>query len=287
MFKTVKSRVWAFDAEWIPDPLAGRLLYKLPEEASDLEVFQEMWRQGGATGEDPMPYLKTVVCRIVSIVAVERVVSHGATQLHLLSLPRDSQDPNQIDEKNVVGTFLGKTGQYKPQLVGFNSASADLKAMIQRSVVLGLAQPDFCRRPNKPWEGEDYFDSRNSEASVDLKNVLGGWGKGTPSLNEIATLSGIPGKMDVDGEQVAQLWLDGHLDKIIAYNEFDALTTYLVWLRVAHFGGHFTTDQYEREQELVRKLIHRDISEQGKEHLNDYQEEWDRLQGLCAKAHLV
>ncbi len=116
---------------------------------------------------------------------------------------------------------------------------------------------------------------------------MGGWGKGTPSLNEIATLSGIPGKMDVDGEQVAQLWLDGHLDKIIAYNELDALTTYLVWLRVAHFGGHFTTDQYEREQDLVRKLIQREVSEQGKSHLNDYQREWDRLTGLCSQTHLV
>jgi hypothetical protein len=32
MFKTVRNRVWAFDAEWIPDPLAGKLLYNLPDE---------------------------------------------------------------------------------------------------------------------------------------------------------------------------------------------------------------------------------------------------------------
>jgi len=32
MFKTVKNRMWAFDAEWIPDPLAGRMLYRLPED---------------------------------------------------------------------------------------------------------------------------------------------------------------------------------------------------------------------------------------------------------------
>ncbi len=40
------------------------------------------------------------------------------------------------------------------------------------------------------------------------------------------------GKMNVDGEGVAFLWLDGKLNEIVAYNEFDALTTYLVWLRV-------------------------------------------------------
>lgn len=282
MFKTVKDRVWAFDAEWIPDPLAGRMLYKLPAEQPEKEVMEVMWQKGGATEEDPTPYLKTVLCRIVSIAAVERHQTGSDVKLHLLSLPRDSQDPTQTDERNVVGTFLTKVGQYKPQLVGYNSAGADLKAMIQRSVVLGLSMPDFCKRPNKPWEGDDYFDSRNSEASVDLKDVVGGWGKATPSLNEIATLSGIPGKMDVDGDQVAALWLDGNLDKIIAYNEFDALTTYLLWLRIAHFGGHFSTAQYDSEQDLLRDLIDTEIRENGKNHLHDFLNEWDRLKN-CLK----
>jgi len=287
MFKTVKNRVWAFDAEWIPDPLAGQMLYKLPAETPDKEVMEVMWKEGGATEEDPTPYLKTVLCRIVSIAAVERYRTGSEVKLHLLSLPRDSQDPAQIDERSVVGTFLSKVGEYKPQLVGFNSAGADLKAMIQRSVVLGLSMPDFCKRPNKPWEGDDYFDSRNSEASVDLKDVIGGWGKGTPSLNEIATLSGIPGKMDVDGEQVAGLWLDDDLNKIIAYNEFDALTTYLLWLRIAHFGGHFSTLQYEREQDLVRALIRTEIRENGKDHLQSYLDEWDRLKGRLDQSQVA
>lgn len=276
MFKTVSNRVWAFDAEWIPDPLAGKMLYKLNNEMPDSEVMQRMWLEGGATEEDPMPYLKTVVCRIVTIAAIERLVEHGTTKLHLLSLPRDVNDPDQILEKNVVGTFLEKVGQYKPQLVGYNSASADIKAFIQRSIVLGTQAKGFCTRPNKPWEGDDYFDSRNSEASVDLKDVIGGWGKATPSLNEIATLSGIPGKMDVDGQQVANLWLEGKLDEILAYNEFDALTTYLVWLRTAYFGGHFTSEEYQKEQSLVRDLIAKE-TDSGKQHLEQYLSEWDRL----------
>jgi len=65
-------------------------------------------------------------------------------------------------------------------------------------------------------------------------------------------------------------------DEIVAYNEFDALTTYLVWLRVAHFGGHFTDQEYEVEQQLVRELILSEI-ENGKMHLEEYLEEWDRL----------
>jgi len=276
MFKTVKNRVWAFDAEWIPDPVAGRLLYDLPDDMPDLDVLKHMWKEGGGTEEDPTPYLKTIVCRIVSVAAVDRLVSGGNTKLHLLSLPRDVNDPEQISEKAIVGTFLDKVGQYRPQLVGFNSASADLKALIQRATVLGIRAKEFCSRPNKPWEGDDYFDSRNSEASIDIKDIVGGWGKATPSLNEIATLSGIPGKMDVDGEKVVLLWLNGKLDEIVAYNECDALTTYLVWLRVAHFGGHFTSKEYDIEQQLVKELVLSEI-ENGKAHLRKYLQEWRRL----------
>ena len=83
------------------------------------------------------------------------------------------------------------------------------------------------------------------------------------------------------GNAVANLWLDGKLDEIVAYNEFDSLTTYLVWLRVAHFGGFFSTAEYEREQDLVRELIAHEVSQNGKTHLNDYQAEWDRLSALC------
>ena len=284
MFKTVGNRVWAFDAEWVPDPVAGRMLYQLPDDMPDEQVLQVMWQKGGATEEDPTPYLKTVLCRIVSVAAVDRqVLPNGKTSLHLLSLPRDVQKPKHTTESHVVGTFLNKVGQYRPQLVGFNSASADLKTMIQRSVVLGLSAPGFCKRPNKPWEGADYFDSRNSEASVDLKEVTGGWGKATPSLHEIATLSGIPGKMDVDGEQVAGLWLAGNLAKIVAYNECDALTTYLVWLRVAHFGGHFSDEQYKQEQDQVKDLLKQQASEHSKDHLQAYLSEWERLTTILAQ----
>ncbi len=86
MFKTVKNRVWAFDAEWIPDPLAGRMLYKLPNDMPSKEIFEVMWEKGGATEEDPMPYLKTVLCRIVSITA--RVESASAGELSSLSISR-------------------------------------------------------------------------------------------------------------------------------------------------------------------------------------------------------
>jgi 3'-5' exonuclease len=281
MFKFIHSKVWAFDVEWIPDPAAGRLLYQLPQSISDEEVIREMWKMGGATDEEPMPYLKTTICRVVSISALVRTASGGEIKLHLQSLPRDPKVAEQISEAHIVGTFLDAVGTHRPQLVGFNSRSADLKILIQRGLANGIQAEGFCTRPDKPWEGVDYF-ARTSDWHIDLLEILGGWGKSTPSLHEMATVCKIPGKLSGDGQQVAPLWLKGELAKIVAYNEFDALTTYLLWLRLAHFGGFLTTDQYEHEQELLRQLLATESEEPERSHLKDYLAEWEALRTVSS-----
>ncbi|UCG11380.1 MAG: 3'-5' exonuclease [Deltaproteobacteria bacterium] len=279
MFKAMHNKIWVFDVEWIPDPAAGRLLYQLPESSSDQEVIQEMWKEGGATEEEPMPYLKTVLCRVVSISAVIRTAGKGEIKLQLLSLPRDPQDPTQASEDHIIGTFLDAVGTHQPQLVGFNSRSADLKILVQRGLANGIQAEGFCTRPGKPWEGVDYF-ARTSDWHIDLLDILGGWGKSTPSLHEMATVCRIPGKLSADGQQVAPLWLNGELARIVAYNEFDALTTYLLWLRLTHFGGFLTTAEYEGEQELLRELLTIESQKPDRRHLKDYLEEWDALRGV-------
>ena len=51
MFKTVAKDVWAFDVEWVPDADAGRRLHQLPQDVEEAEVFEAMWKAGGATEE--------------------------------------------------------------------------------------------------------------------------------------------------------------------------------------------------------------------------------------------
>ena len=64
MFKSVHDRVWAFDAEWVPDPRTGSAVYDLPPSMDEAAVLEEMWRRGRGDGDEnvPRPYLKTVLC---------------------------------------------------------------------------------------------------------------------------------------------------------------------------------------------------------------------------------
>lgn len=275
MFKSVDHCVCAFDLEWVPDAPTGRRVYDLPDTLPDAEVFQVMWEQGGATADKPRPYLKTALCRVVSVAAIIREQHRdGQPRLRLTALPKRLDQP--MAEKNLIATFLGYVGKHKPQLVGFNSQTSDLPILLQRGMAMGVSAKEFCERPNKPWEGTDYF-ARHTESHIDLKNLVSGWGIGTPSLHELATAFGIPGKLGVDGRSVVDLWVAGNLQAIVEYNHFDALTTYLVWLRTALFAGFFSPEQHLAEEALVRDLLERHIAE-GSTHLALYLDKWTRFQ---------
>ncbi len=280
MLRAIQDTVWAFDAEWAPDPAAGRVLYGLPPDLPDAAVLAEMWKRNGATAEDPFPFLKTVLCRVLSIAAVQRRSAGGQTKLNLIWLPRDSADAAQCTESAIVGRFLDAVGKHKPQLVGFNSQSSDLRILVQRAVVLGLPCAEFLRRPDKPWEGSpDYLAKGNqNEWNVDLMELVSSWGKGSVSLHEIASLSGIPGKFGAAGDQVAHLWLAGQWTSIVQYNCCDALSTYLLWLRMARICGRFTAEQYDEEQEHVRQLLMDTAEGSDGEWASAYFDEWTRLQ---------
>lgn len=276
MFRAVPDHVWAFDLEWVPDPASGRRAYNLPASAPDDEVYAAMWADAGATAEEPRPYLKTMLCRVVSLAVVMRKVQGGSVSLTLFSLPADKAMP----ERELIGRFLKGIGDAnpRPQLVGFNSRESDLPILVQRGMAQGVSAPGFAHRPEKRWEGFDYFDKYN-EGHIDLKEVVGGWGKATPSLHQFATACGIPGKIDTSGDNVIDLWLEGNVRRIVEYNEFDALTTYLLWLRTAYFAGHFSAAAYAEEEERVRDLI-RKRAAAGQAHLGRYLARWGELAAM-------
>lgn len=281
MFREVKPSVLAFDMEWVPDPESGRAVYGLPEDMDDADVIDLMWKEGGATEEDPMPFIKTVLSRIVSVSMVFRKLEEdsGTPKLTLHSIPSLPTSGQDCSEPRIIGDFFKILNKHRPQLVGYNSTGSDIPILAQRMIKNGVAGGYFTRRPDRPWEGADFF-VRGSDWNVDLMRCVSAWGKGTPSLHEISVVSGIPGKMGgVTGQSVAPMWLAGKLDEIVAYNECDALTTYLLWLRMAHSAGHFDAERYAGEQTLVREMVERQSAVAGREHLREYLSQWERLSG--------
>lgn len=242
--------LWAFDAEWVPDPATGRRVLDLPREMPDDEVTAHMWAYGGATEAEPRPYLKTILCRVVSIAAVVRTVKHGEVQHRLFALP---EGPDPLPEGELLRRFLVALADKKPQLVGFNSRDADLPILVQRAMVHRLSIPGLGRSADK-WAKDDFFD-RYGNQHIDLREIAGSWGKASSTLHELATACGIPGKLGTDGKSVIDLWRAGDVAGIVRYNQFDALTTFLVWLRAMTLSGHLTPEELEAEEAQIRALV--------------------------------
>ena len=66
-------------------------------------------------------------------------------------------------------------------MVGYNSHNADVPIIIQRSIVNGLFGEGLGERPDKPWEGVDYF-AQSGDFNIDLAPILGRYAQ-TPKLN--------------------------------------------------------------------------------------------------------
>jgi len=290
MFKSIPSKAIAFDIEWVPDPHTIRVYYQEPDlnddEAVALAYCEQRLKDG--LGPNDQVYLKTSLCRVVSIAAVTRIYkpANSAAPLYdpstithkLISIPEvDDIAPEDLSEAGVINMFLNFLGKNKPQLIGFNVLNADLPIMLQRSLQGNVRAPAFFERPEKPWEGVDYF-YKDGDYVVDLARILGGYGRAMPSLKELCAVARIPGKMSTDGSRVAGLFSENRIKEILEYNHFDALSTFLLWLRFAHATGHISTEGYRSEVELFRMYITTRSEEPGYEHLSRYLEAWAILE---------
>lgn len=276
----IPELVLFYDLEWVPDAGGAKRLFGLPDDATELEAMERLWRETiGFTEEKPRPFVKYMFSRVVSIAFLSRKVVYRdgerTAEFSLNSLPKLPLESSDVDEAQIIERFLYIVGERRPQLVGFNSSESDIQVLIQRGLINEVTAPAFNQRPNKPWEGPDYFDSRNSEAHLDLLTKFSNRGGMSPRLDELAKLCGYPGKIDVRGDQVVDLWLDGNITKIVEYNQIDTLNTYLVWLRLVYFAGKLTEEEYISEHEQFREFLESETQKPEKEFINQFLEKWE------------
>ncbi len=281
MLKSPLSELTVFyDLEWVPDAAGAVRLYDLPPETTELDAMQALWERAPQYDADsnPRPFLKYMFSRVVSIAFLSRkpVFRDGekSVEFSLNSLPKLPVESDEVDEAAIIDRFLYIVGERCPQLVGYNSSESDMQVLIQRGIINEVSAPAFCKRPNKPWEGNDYFDARNSDAHFDILTKFSQKFGMAPRLDELAKMCGYPGKIDVKGDQVTDLWLDRDITKIVEYNQIDTLNTYLVWLRLVYFAGKIEEEDYHIEQETFREFLEDESQKPEKAFINEFLNKW-------------
>ncbi len=237
---TSNVRYLVFDIESVADPLlVARLRYpgEAMEPAEAVRRYRAELMEKYETDFIPYPY-QLPVC-----VAVAKVTSEfRLADLVLLDEPEFR--PHVITEN----FWRGWEKYRRPTLVSFNGRGFDLPLLELAAFRYGLSIPGWFHM-----DGRSYEQPRNRynhQAHLDLCEVLTNFGSTRfhGGLNLAANLLGKPGKMDVQGHMVQDMYEDGRLAEINGYCRCDVLDTYFVFLRIQVLLGRLPLDA---EQKLI------------------------------------
>jgi 3'-5' exonuclease len=138
---------------------------------------------------------------------------------------------------------------HRPTLVSFNGRGFDLPLLELAAFRYGISVPGWFQAVGKA--GYDQPRNRfNTTSQIDLCELLTNFGatRFNGGLNLAANLLGKPGKMDVHGDMVQDMYDAGRLAEINDYCRCDVLDTYFVFLRTRVLLGQLTL---EGEQQLI------------------------------------
>jgi predicted PolB exonuclease-like 3'-5' exonuclease len=221
---------FVMDTESVPD---GRLLAleKYPGEPLGPEEAvaraQAEARDRSVNGSDFLP----VTYHYPVAVCILRVGSDfGLQAVTCLDAP-------QFRPRKIVEAFWTGLASYKEKykdrvkLVTFNGRCFDLPLLELAAFRYGCNFRDY------------FHSSRNrfGGGHIDLMEVLTNYNaiRLAGGLNLLCKLLGQPGKMEVSGDQVYQMYLENRLQEINDYCMFDTLDTYFVFLRTRLMMGEF------------------------------------------------
>lgn len=244
-----------FDIETVPDvDSLGRWLGEPPDAPPDHILAR--WQAASPTAVMPkLPFHQ--------VVAIAGAVIDDDGQLETLKAMGDPGD----GEGQLLERFFGYVERARPRLVGWNSSGFDLPCLLYRALKHGTVLPQFYRQRN-------YRYRYNEDWHLDLMDLLSGYGASTRvSLDEMAAVLGVPGKLDVAGADVWPLYRAGAIDTIRAYCETDVLTTTLIFARYAHHRGWLDADRAAALDASVQRFL----AARGEGHWQRFRAAWDGL----------
>jgi 3'-5' exonuclease len=232
------QRLVTLDLETVPDEalvsaVDGEPGRPYPEQLRRL-VAERRARTGGRTDFLPLPYHRPVVACLLEAAADGGVIRLADTQVW-------------TDARQPEAAFLEATWQRLEgaSLVTFHGKGFDLPVLELRSLKHAVPTPAWFAGARRGGGGH-----------YDLRELLAGQASPAP-LDLYAKLVGLPGKGEVAGEDVLDLYAAGDLDRIAAYCVTDVVQTYLLFLRQQLVEGALTPDGYAESVELAREVLPR------------------------------
>lgn len=238
--------ILCFDLETVPDVAGLRRLRPEWRELDDAAVaanaFAERQQRIGSD------FLQHHLHRVVAIGCAFR--DDGGLRVRCLGAEADA-------ESRLIQDFFRLIDRYTPQLVSWNGGGFDLPVLHYRGLMHGLNAARYwdLGDDDRDFKWNNYI-SRYHTRHLDLMDLLAMYQpRSSAPLDELARLSGFPGKVGLDGSRVWDAFRAGELGSIRNYCEADVVNTYLVFCRFQKMRGALDDSAYDAEVALVRETV--------------------------------
>lgn len=259
------NSILAFDIETVPDVRSGARVYGLAEDANmdDGDIAELMFSRRRQESNGRSEFLRHHLQKLVAVSVLLR--RRGQLELRSLGEPHD-------DEATLLRCFFDLVEEHTPILVSWNGRGFDLPVLHYRALLHGVSSAryweDGSRDPDFRWNN---YLNRYHARHTDLMSVLSAQqGFACASLNDIAIMLGLPGKMLLDGAQVWQCYQRNDLATIRDYCEIDVLNTYLIYLRYQLLRARLDPQRYADECDTVAAAL----GGRSTPHLQDFLRAW-------------
>lgn len=270
----MRRDIIVFDIETIPDASASRRLLGLPEltdtEARDALSDYFLEKTDGRNDFPRQPFHQ-----VVAIAYAHFCAEPDKKGVELVIQKIAAGGNEEDDEKTLLEGFFHLIEKRAPTLVTFNGRGFDVPVMKYRAMMHGLCCPRWFNEGDK-WNN---YDSRyGKHYHLDLLEALSDYGASARcSMHEVATAFGIPGKLDVAGDNVRAMFEGGELPAIRNYCETDVCTTALIYLRWQYFNGTLSEPAYARIMLGMRHYLEEEANT--RPHIQAFLHAWDTFSG--------
>lgn len=156
-------------------------------------------------------------------------------------------DAPQFRPAEMASKFWKGVEARKAKLVTFNGRGFDLPLLEFAAYRQGVTMTHYLQSSRNRYNG-GAFDLQDFFTNFGACRMVGG-------LNLLAKMLGLPGKMDVAGDQVLEMYRRGEVQAINDYCLCDTLDTYFVFLRSRVMTGDLDRDEEAKLVSDAREFL--------------------------------
>ncbi len=224
-----------FDCETVPDVELVKSEFQISGSDYDVsnKAFQMQEEKSGYSFL-PIPFHQ--------VVAISAVICDDYGKFEKVN------SINGENEEEMIKNFLDFIDKKQPKLVSFNGRAFDMPMLMIRAMKYNLSCFAYFEKENRELNKNkwDNYRSRYSDRfHVDLMDHIGEFGaiRGL-KLDLLCKMAGLPGKYDVHGDEVTELYYNNEIEKIKEYCESDVLNTYWLYLKYELLKGMISKEDY-------------------------------------------